>query len=70
MSATPQPTHLSATDLAERWHVTTGHLANLRTEGFGPRYVKLGARVVYRLADVEAYEAARLVTPARSLVAA
>ncbi|MEV6304992.1 DNA-binding protein [Actinoplanes sp. NPDC051861] len=48
--------HLSAPDLALRWRVTVGHLANERSAGRGPAYLKLGGRVVYRLADVEDYE--------------
>lgn len=48
--------HLSAPDLALRWSVTVGHLANLRSAGTGPAYLKLGGRVLYRLTDVEDYE--------------
>lgn len=49
--------------LASRWDMSQGHLANLRSEGSGPPYVKLGSRILYRLEDVENYEAARLVLP-------
>ena len=31
-----------------------------RTHGTGPRYRKLGGRVVYRLSDIEAFESARV----------
>ena len=31
----------------------------------GPRYVKVGGRVVYRLSDLEAWMAARTVEPSR-----
>ncbi|MBK9476325.1 MAG: DNA-binding protein [Tetrasphaera sp.] len=54
---------LSTADLAARWHKTPESLANDRCAGRGPRYVKLGARVLYRLADIEAYEAERIVEP-------
>lgn len=47
--------------LAERHHTTTGHLANLRSRGEGVPFIKLGARVLYPLAAVEAFEAAHLV---------
>ena len=57
------PVHLSSRDLADRWNTSPGHLANLRSKGEGAPYLKLGARVVYPLAAVEAYEAARLVEP-------
>ena len=61
--------HLTADQLAARWCVSAGHLANLRCEGRGPAYLKLGARVAYRLADVEEYEADRLIMPERPLEA-
>lgn len=47
---------LSPQELADRWGVTTGHLANLRHQGQGIGYLKIGGRVAYRLADVLAYE--------------
>jgi len=54
--------HLTPTDLAQRWGVTVGHLANLRWEGTSQvPYLKLGGHVRYRLADVLAYEAASVV---------
>ena len=54
--------HLTPADLAERWGVTVGHLANLRWEGTSQvPYLKLGGHVRYRLADVLAVEAASVV---------
>ena len=47
---------ISPLELADRWGVTTGHLANLRHQGQGIGYLKIGSRVAYRLADVLAYE--------------
>ena len=47
--------------LAARWHTSRGYLANLRNQGKGCPYVKLGRRVVYRREDVERYEVARRV---------
>jgi hypothetical protein len=47
---------LTAAELADRWAVTVGHLANLRAYGQGISYIKLGNRVAYRYADVIAYE--------------
>jgi hypothetical protein len=52
--------HLTPRDLADRWHTSLGHLANLRSRGAGPGYLKLG-RVLYPLAAVEAYESAHMV---------
>jgi len=54
---------LTAGELADRWGVSKGHLANLRFRGEGIGYVKIGARVAYRLSDVLAYEAAHYVAP-------
>ncbi|KRF22920.1 AlpA family transcriptional regulator [Phycicoccus sp. Soil802] len=59
-------THLSPRELAGRWRTTAGHLANLRSAGRGPRYLKLSAgKVVYRLADIEEFESERLVSALR-----
>jgi hypothetical protein len=55
--------HLTPTDLAQRWGVTVGHLANLRWEGTSQvPYLKLGGHVRYRLTDILAVEAASVVT--------
>ncbi|WP_405057004.1 hypothetical protein OG474_30240 [Kribbella sp. NBC_01505] len=53
--------HLTPKDLAARWQVTVGHLANLRSAGKGPNYLRLGGGITYRLGDVENYEEAALV---------
>lgn len=52
---------LTTLDLADRWKVSAGALANDRSAGIGPRFVKLGYRVRYRLEDVVAYESLRVV---------
>jgi len=49
--------HLNQTDLATRWSVSPRTLERWRYDGDGPAYLKLGSRVVYRLEDIEAYEA-------------
>ncbi len=46
--------------LAERWLLSERTLEAWRSQGKGPRYMKIGGRCVYRLEDVEAYEAAHL----------
>ncbi len=48
--------HLHQVHLAERWNLSPRTLERWRWEKIGPRYLKLGGRVVYRLEDVEAYE--------------
>ena len=54
------PDHLSGKRVARRWAVSHRTLERWRWMGCGPRYLKIGGRVVYRLADIEAYEAAQL----------
>lgn len=53
-------THLSQSELATRWRISMRTLERWRWLGEGPRYIKLGGRVVYRLADIEAFEADKL----------
>jgi hypothetical protein len=48
--------HLTQTDLARRWRISPRTLERWRYLRFGPNYVKVGGRIVYLLADVEAYE--------------
>jgi hypothetical protein len=52
--------HLNQKELAERWNLSGRSLERWRWIGAGPRFLKLGGRVVYRLEDVEAYEAEQL----------
>ena len=47
---------LTPAQLADRWGVSIGHLANLRHHGEGIGYLKIGSRIAYRLADVVDYE--------------
>jgi hypothetical protein len=54
--------HLNQVDLSRRWGISPRTLERWRWLGQGPRYLKVGGRVVYRLADIEAYEAAQLRT--------
>jgi hypothetical protein len=56
-----QPTyHLNQIELSRRWRISPRTLERWRWLGIGPRYVKIGGRVVYRLEDIEAFEAARI----------
>lgn len=52
--------HLDQKSLADRWQISPRTLEQWRWQGKGPRYLKIGGRVVYRLLDVEAFEAASL----------
>ena len=48
--------HLNQIQLAARWNISHRTLERWRWSGEGPLFVKIGGRVVYRLADIEAYE--------------
>jgi hypothetical protein len=54
---------LTPHQLVERWggRVSVQTLANWRASNKGPRFVKLGARVTYRISDVEEYETQQTV---------
>jgi hypothetical protein len=47
-------------ELAQRWGISPRTLERWRWLGAGLRFLKLGGRVVYRMEDVEAFEAERL----------
>ena len=46
--------------LAARWQISPRTLEQWRWLGKGPRSLKIGARVLYREEDVEAFEAAQV----------
>lgn len=49
-------TCLNQKELAERWTISHRTLERWRWAGEGPAYMKIGGRVVYRIADIEAFE--------------
>ncbi|MGY4101614.1 helix-turn-helix domain-containing protein [Nocardia sp. R16R-3T] len=51
-------------EVAEYLRTTTASLAQQRYRGVGIPYAKLGRRVIYRWADVEAYVKANITTTA------
>jgi hypothetical protein len=53
---------LTDAQLAVRWQLSRGTLANQRSQGRGPAYLKLAGRVRYRRSDIEAYEQAGFVS--------
>jgi hypothetical protein len=59
--------HLDQDELAERWLISPRTLEQWRWQGRGPRYLKIGGRVVYRLSDIEGFEAANLRAGASDL---
>jgi hypothetical protein len=55
--------HLNQIELARRWRISPRTLERWRWRSQGPRYLKMGGRVVYRCDDVEAFEAAQAREP-------
>lgn len=43
------------TAAAEMLGLSRGTLANWRAEGRGPRYIKSGKQILYRVSDIEAW---------------
>lgn len=52
--------NLTQTQLADRWNISPRTLEQWRWRGVGPRYLKIGGRVIYPMAEVEHCEVARL----------
>lgn len=55
-----QKPHLRPHQLSERWLVNITTLERWRSEGKGPPYLRIQGRVLYRLEDIETYEAQHL----------
>lgn len=58
--------HFTQLELARRWAISPRTLERWRWTGQGPSFLKLNGRVAYRLGDIEAFEAERLSSSARS----
>jgi hypothetical protein len=56
------PPYLTQVELAVRWRISPRTLERWRWAGGGPRFIKIGGRVVYRIADIEAFEQQQLRT--------
>lgn len=56
--AVPEGPYLSPEELTARWRgkISIETLANWRSQKKGPRFTKIGSRVLYPLADIQAYE--------------
>lgn len=50
-----QPEAIAAADVSKYFPLNRGTLANLRCQGKGPKWYKIGQKVVYRVSDLEAY---------------
>ena len=55
--------HLNQYELAKRWTISQRTLERWRWRKKGPPYLKIGGRVAYELAAVEAFELARRRVP-------
>jgi Helix-turn-helix domain len=54
-------TLLAEDHLAQRWLCSKSRLQKWRSAGRGPAYLKIGRRILYRLADIEEFEQKQLV---------
>jgi hypothetical protein len=52
---------MTEAELAARWRHSLRSLQRWRAEGNGPPYLRIGRRIVFRITDVEAFEARREV---------
>ena len=52
---------LTEAELAARWRHSLRSLQRWRADGNGLPYLRIGRRIVFRIADVEAFEASREV---------
>jgi hypothetical protein len=48
--------HLNQIELSRRWAISPRTLERWRWLKIGPKYLKIGGRILYRLEDVESYE--------------
>jgi hypothetical protein len=55
--------------LAARWHLSEACLECWRSEGIGPKFMKLRGRVLYGQVEIEAYKESRLATSTKTSTA-
>lgn len=48
--------NLTPKEAADRLRLSSGTLANMRCKGGGPKYIQWGRKVLYPLAEIEAFE--------------
>lgn len=48
--------YLTSKELAQRWRLSEQTLANWRTGGKGPPFIRVGARVLYPMEGINAQE--------------
>jgi hypothetical protein len=57
---TPELHHFNQVQLARRWSISPRTLERWRWLRQGPAYLRIGGRIVYRLEDIEGFEAASI----------
>ena len=60
--------HLKQDEVAARWNVSVATLERWRSEGIGPKFLKIGGLVRYREVDIVAFELSCLATSTQSRV--
>lgn len=53
--------HLKPEEVALRLRTSVGVLSNWRRQGKGPKYIKLGRKILYPLREVETFETAHTI---------
>lgn len=53
-------TFFTPKSLAARWNVNCNTLSQWRWNGKGPRYLKMGSRILYHRQDIEVFETQRI----------
>ena len=51
-------THLLTNEVSDRWKISIRTLERWRYVGIGPKYRRIGGRVVYALEEIERFEQA------------
>ena len=59
--------HFNQRQLAARWAISEATLERWRSEGIGPKFLKLCGCVLYRRVDIEAYEESCLATSTKTI---
>ena len=59
--------HFNQVQLARRWNISERTLERWRWLRQGPPFLKVGGRVLYRVEDVETYEAKHLHTASSTI---
>ncbi len=58
--------HMNQKQLAEYWGISERTLERWRSIGWGPKFVKIGGRVLYRVEDILEYEVEHLADSTKS----